>query len=38
VEFSFLDLAGKTGRQLDLTIKDGYMLEALRSFEENGVP
>jgi len=34
---SFLDIAGKTGRQLVLTVKDVYMLEALRSSGEDGV-
>ncbi|MCF6096347.1 exonuclease [Thermovorax subterraneus] len=35
---SFLDIAGKTGRQLVLTAKDVYLLEALKAAEEDGVP
>ena len=35
---SFLEIAGKTGRQLVLTTKDVYLLEALKAAEEDGVP
>ena len=35
---SFLDIAGKTNRQLVLTAKDIYLLEALRAAGEEGVP
>ncbi|HAA89456.1 MAG: Beta-lactamase domain-containing protein [Thermoanaerobacterales bacterium 50_218] len=35
---SFLEIAQKTGRQLVLTAKDVYLLDALRSAGEMGVP
>jgi len=35
---SFLDIAGSTGRQLVLTAKDIYLLEALTAAGEKGVP
>ncbi|MDN5331719.1 MAG: ribonuclease [Tepidanaerobacteraceae bacterium] len=35
---SFLDIAGKTDKQLVLTAKDIYLLEALRAAGEEGVP
>jgi len=35
---SFLEIAGETERELVLTAKDVYLLEALRAAEEDGVP